>query len=140
MPIEEKESFRWVQNIRETVDLFDDPDRCVHVGDRESDIFELFCEAEKKQAKFLVRIQTDRLAKDGFSKITAEMKSSPIKGRHRIEVRNEKGQASIVDLDIHFEKIIVHPPIGKKSRYPALTLTIINAKERGTPKGRKKIE
>ncbi len=77
VPIEEKESFRWVQNIRETVDLFDDPDRCVHVGDRESDIFELFCAAEKKQAKFLVPIQTDRLAKDGFPKISAEM------NRHR---------------------------------------------------------
>ena len=131
VPIEEKESYRWVQNLRETANLFDDPNRCVHVGDRESDIFELFCEADKKQAKFLVRIQTDRLAKDGFSKVSAEMKSAIIKGRHRIEVQDLKGQVSTVNFDIKFEKIIVHPPIGKKSRYPALALTIIYAKERG---------
>ena len=34
----------------------------------------------------------------------------------------------------------VLPPIGKQQRYPALTLTVIHAEERGTPKNRKKIE
>lgn len=31
------------------------------------------------------------------------------------------------------------PPIGKQKRYPALTLTVIYAEERGNPKNRKKI-
>ncbi len=30
----------------------------------------------------------------------------------------------------------VHPPIGKHQRYPALSLTVIHAHERGTPQGR----
>ena len=34
----------------------------------------------------------------------------------------------------------VLPPIGKQKRYPALTLTVIHADERGAPKNRKKIE
>src|SRR5205085_4129828 len=34
----------------------------------------------------------------------------------------------------------VLPPIGKQKRYPALTLTVIHAEERGTPKNRKKID
>ena len=34
----------------------------------------------------------------------------------------------------------VLPPIGKQKRYPALTLTVIHAQERGTPKSRKKID
>ncbi|WP_246740365.1 hypothetical protein [Bradyrhizobium sp. LCT2] len=37
-------------------------------------------------------------------------------------------------------KIRVLPPIGKQKRYFALTLTVIHAEERGTPKNRKKIE
>lgn len=69
------------------------------------------------------------------------MKSSRVKDRHRIEVRDFRGQASTVDLDIQVEKIFVHPPIVKKNRYPTLALTIIYAKERGvSPKGRRKIE
>ena len=45
VPIEEKESFRWLENLRQSTDLLDDPTRCVHIGDRESDIYELFCTA-----------------------------------------------------------------------------------------------
>ena len=37
-------------------------------------------------------------------------------------------------------QIRVLPPIGKQKRYPALTLTVIHAEERGAPKTRKKIE
>ena len=36
--------------------------------------------------------------------------------------------------------IRVLPPIGKQKRYPALTLTVIHAEERGAPKNRKKID
>ena len=140
VPIEEKESYRWIQNLRETADYFDQPQRCVHVGDRESDIYELYCEAEKRGAKFIVRIQTDRLAEDGSSKISEEMKLVKIKGRHRIEVRDAKGNISVVNLELQYRQMIVNPPIGKQKRYPNLPLTIIYARDRGNPKGRKRIE
>jgi hypothetical protein len=38
------------------------PERCVHVADRESDIYELFCLAQDLGTRFLVRVQTNRLA------------------------------------------------------------------------------
>ncbi|GLS39338.1 hypothetical protein GCM10010869_49350 [Mesorhizobium tianshanense] len=38
MPIE-KESFRWLENMRQSIALFGDPARCIHVGDRERDIY-----------------------------------------------------------------------------------------------------
>ncbi|MET4022039.1 hypothetical protein [Bradyrhizobium sp. S3.2.12] len=43
-------------------------------------------------------------------------------------------------LEIRYRKNRVLPPIGKQKRYPALTLTVIQAEERGTPKNRKKID
>jgi hypothetical protein len=39
VPIEEKESIRWLQNLNQSTTLLGDPQRCVHVGDRESDIY-----------------------------------------------------------------------------------------------------
>ena len=42
VPIEQKESFRWLENLRQSTALFAEPQRCVHIGDRESDIYELF--------------------------------------------------------------------------------------------------
>ena len=42
-PIDGKESYRWLENLRQSTALFGEPQRCVHIGDRESDIYELFC-------------------------------------------------------------------------------------------------
>jgi hypothetical protein len=36
--------------------------------------------------------------------------------------------------------MVVRPPIGKQKDYPELLLTVIHAQERGTPKGREKID
>lgn len=47
VPIEKKESIRWIENVKQSTELLDDPRRCVHIGDRESDIFELFCAAKE---------------------------------------------------------------------------------------------
>jgi hypothetical protein len=55
IPIEKKESFRWIENLRQSTSPLGDPDRCVHIGDRECDIFELFCAASELGTHFLVR-------------------------------------------------------------------------------------
>lgn len=43
VPIEEKESYRWLENLRQSTALLQCSERCVHIGDRESDIYELYC-------------------------------------------------------------------------------------------------
>ena len=65
VPIEEKESFRWLENMRQSTALTVNPRDCVHIGDRESDIFELFALADEIGTNFLVRTCVDRLAQDG---------------------------------------------------------------------------
>ncbi|WP_199773610.1 hypothetical protein [Rhizobium sp. NXC24] len=59
--------------MRESIALFGDAARCIHVGDRESDIYELFCTAHELGTHFLVRTCVDRLADDGKRTIVAEM-------------------------------------------------------------------
>jgi len=139
VPIEEKESFRWLENLRQSTALFDDPARCVHIGDRESDIYELFCTAQELGTHFLVRTCVDRLAGGGEHTIANEMDEEPVKGLHRVDVRDKKGNLSQAVLEIRYRRIHVLPPIGKQKQYPELTLTVIQAQERGTPKAREKI-
>ena len=140
VPIEKKESIRWLENLRQSTELLDDPGRCVHIGDRESDIYELFCAAQEVGTHFLVRTCVDRLAGDGDHTIADEMDEVAVKGLHRVEVRDSNGDPDEAILEIRYRKIRVLPPIGKQRRYPALTLTVIHAEERGTPKNRKKID
>jgi hypothetical protein len=139
VPIDKKESVRWLENVRQSTELLGDPGRCVHIGDRESDIYELFCLAHEMGTHFLIRTCVDRLAGDGGHTIADEMEEVAVKGLHRIEVRDDRGEPDQAVLEIKYRKIRVLPPIGKQKKYPALTLTVIHAEERGTPKHREKI-
>jgi hypothetical protein len=140
VPIEKKESIRWLENLQQSTKLLNDPARCIHIGDRESDIYELFCTAQQLATHFLVRTCVDRLAGDGTGTIASEMRQVRIQGLHRIQVRDKKGDLSEAVLEIRYSRLVVHPPIGKQKNYPNLILTVIHATERGTPRGRDKIE
>jgi hypothetical protein len=140
VPIEQKESYRWLENVKQSTALLDDPRRCVHIGDRESDIYELFCTAQKAGTHFLLRTCVDRLAGDGNHTISAEMKAVRVQGLHRISVRDKQGEVSEAVLEIRYHRIRVLPPIGKQKQYPALDLTVIYAQERKVPRGRDPID
>jgi hypothetical protein len=140
VPIERKESYRWLENLRQSTARFEDPERCVHIGDREGDIYELFCVAQELGTHFLVRTCVDRLAEEGSGTISEEMQHAPLQGLHRIEVRNRHGKVSDAVLEIRYRRLIVLPPIGKQKKYPRLVLTVIYAQERGQPQGRDKID
>ena len=140
IPIEKKESIRWVENVQQSTELLGDPGRCVHIGDRESDIYELFCAAHQAGTHFLIRTCVDRLAGDGDHTIADEMEEVAVKGLHRIDVRDNNDGPGEAVLEVRYRRIRVQPPIGKQKRYPALTLTVIYAQERGTPTNRKKID
>ena len=55
VPIERKESVRWLDNFRQSIELLGQPARFIHVGDRESDIFELYCLTRDLGSHFLAR-------------------------------------------------------------------------------------
>jgi len=94
VPIEQKESVRWLDNLKQATTQLGHPARCVHVGDRESDIFELFCAAREAETHFLVRTCVDRLAGQGKTTVAKAMAREPIRGSHEVEVRDDHGRVS----------------------------------------------
>ncbi len=140
VPIEAKESIRWLENLKQSTELLGEPSRCVHIGDRESDIYELFCAAQENGSKFLVRTCVDRLAGDGQRTIAVAKRRTKPKATYRVEVRDAKGTVSEATVKVKYLRLRVHPPIGKQKQYPALILTVIHASESSTPSGRDKID
>lgn len=138
--IEKKESIRWIDSLKQSTQRLGDPDRCIHIGDRESDIYELFCESQEAKTHFLVRTCVNRLAGDGTHTVYDEMSAERVKVVHRIPIVNNKGITSQATLEIRYRRLLVNPPIGKHKRYPVLSLTVIYAQERGKPKDRDPID
>lgn len=136
IPIEQKESIRWLENVRQSTSNLGDATRCVHIGDRESDIYELFCECQSLGTHFVFRTCVDRRAEGGEVTVNDVMQKRRVKAVHRVEVMDDKGRPSTAVLEIKYHSLVVCPPIGKEKRYGNLTLTVIHAVERGTPKDR----
>lgn len=140
VPIEAKQSVRWLENVQRSTALLGEPARCIHIGDRESDIYELFCTAQASGTKFLVRTCVDRLAEEGQHTIAAVMRRVKVKTVHQVEVRDVKGVVSEATLRVKYHRLRVLPPIGKQKQYPPLILTVIQAQETSTPRWREKID
>ena len=133
VPIEEKESMCWLDNVRQASALFGQPEQCVHIGDRGSDIYELFCEARNAGAHFIFRTCADRLAGDGTHTVATYMRQVHCRGLHRLEVRDSQGHSCSAVLELKYCRVRLLPPRAKQKRYPALTLTVLQAAEREAP-------
>lgn len=89
---------------------------------------------------FLIRTCVDRLARDGGHTIAQEMDEVGVKGLRRVQTSDQNGNIVDVVLEVRYRHIKVRPPIGKQSRYPVLSLTVIHAREWEYPGNRKSIE
>jgi len=138
-PIEEKESVRWLENLRAATTRLGEAGRCVHIADQESDIYELFCLAGELGTHFLIRSQAARLADGGPKTLAEKLDQTPRRGLYRITVRDGRGELSEVELEIRYRRFQLQPPHGKQRRYPELWVNVIEARERGVPCGREKI-
>ena len=140
VPIEGKESMRWLANLRQSTELLGEAARRVHITDREGDIWELFCLARELDTHFLVRRCVDRLAGDGFHKVSDAMAEVRVQGLHRVAVRDDKGKPGTAQVEVSYRRMTVLPPIGKQKRYPTLVLTLLHAREPQEPVGRPRID
>ena len=80
MPLETKESIRWLEHLPHFMALEGAPQRCLPMGDRESDSYEVFGLAQKQRTQFLVRPWVDRVAGDGTTLISKFLSQAPVKG------------------------------------------------------------
>ena len=140
VPIEGKESMRWLANLRQSTELLGDPVRYVHIADREGDIWGLFCLARELDTHFLIRRCVDRLAGDGSHKLSDAMAEVKVQGLHRVVVRDDKGKPGTAQVEVSYRRLTVRPPVGEQKRYPTLVLTVLHAREPQEPEGRPRID
>ena len=84
VPIEGKESMRWLANLRQSTELLGEASRCIHIADRAGDIWELFYLARELDTHFLVRRCVDRVCGDGSHKVSDAMAEVKVQGLHRV--------------------------------------------------------
>jgi hypothetical protein len=89
----------------------------VSVGDRESDIYELFglALAEADGPRLLIRAEQDRLLADGQGHLWPWVEQQPVAGLQEIQVPRHGSQpARLARLQVRFAPVSLPPPRGKE--------------------------
>jgi len=135
--IEEKESFKWLKSYRATsrVQSSCPATMLVSVGDRESDIYELFCEAQNTSggAELLIRAERSRNRKVGQAHLWEEMGNLSVAGYQTVQVpRKGSRPAREAKLEVRYAHVELDPPKGKD--LPRVKVWAVYAREIGHAK------
>lgn len=104
LPIQLKESYRWIKCMRESKEVLDNKDIVV-VSDREGDIYEAFEEAYELDIDVVIRSQHDRIL-EGDLKITEELSTTKVCGTHKVTIPSSGSRKEqVLNLDLRFKKI-----------------------------------
>jgi len=156
-PIEQKESFRWIQGHRDLVKIAKKTPktRYLTVMDRDGDIYELFLDAEatRKRVGVLVRAQYNRRLEDKERKLFDELKASKAKAtiktiiprqRWKKVKRDKPGQEALPGreavLTLRYQEVTLRPPRSDLRDKGVIKLWAVCAREENPPAGAKRIE
>ncbi len=152
LPIEEKESIRWLDSMKKTASIFEGQHKqVVTIADREADIYDLFQLADRMNTQFLVRASQNRKINKTaiYSDISGEMlwdfmKKKKNKGTIQVNVPKKDDQPKrLANCMIKFEKVNVFPPRNYKGATIGnlnLDIYAIHVVEKYPPKNADKIE
>ena len=89
-PIEEKESFRWLETMEKSNAGIPESIKVINICDREGDMYELYEKAVLEGKSFLIRVTQNRYSLNN-EKIIHEIKKIPFKGSREVVIpRNPK--------------------------------------------------
>lgn len=135
LPIEEKESYRWIEAFEQVIALTPENVQVVTVCDREADFYEMFVMAEEKHAELLVRANTDRRLDEEAKYLWAKVESQRKAGDLTVDmVGNDKRKARQATVSVGFCTVTLRPPWRpQKKKLPPITLTAILVREDHPP-------
>ena len=144
LPIEEKESYRWLSNYQAVaaVQARNPHITLVSVGDREADIYELFAEAAKnpKGPKLLIRAQHNRELQDEQARLIETIENMPIAGYQNVHLPRQKDRkARDATLTIRHAAVTLSPP-QDKPHLPPINVWAVLAREEKAPKNAEPID
>jgi Transposase DNA-binding/Transposase Tn5 dimerisation domain len=141
-PLEEKESFRWLEGYRRICDLQSvlPQTRLVFVADRESDLFELFEQGQTGEAAWLIRAVQDRKLTDG-RRLREAMEEASVVGMLEFDLPAGPGRpARPVVQTLRTARLKLKPPYRPGKKLHASEVTAILAREENPPAGMEPIQ
>lgn len=142
LPIEEKESHKWLATPLAARAELAGAALMTVVADREADIYELFARLPDERTHVLIRATKDRALAEKGGRLFATIADTPEIGRLSFELVGRPGRkARTVTLAVRFCPVTLRQPrVGADKRDPrSLTLTLVEVGEIDPPPGEEAI-
>ena len=154
-PIEEKESFRWLEGYRLACDLAEElpQTQIISIADREADIYECFLEARKpgppRRAEWIIRARENRSLPERdpeagpscYRKLFDAIGEAPVWGKRTLQLpKTPKRKARKASVTIRAKRICLKAPYRPDERLPDVEINAVLVREENPPPGEEPIE
>ena len=142
-PIEEKESYKWVESVLRMRNRIPADTQVVMVGDAESDVYELLVAAEACEVDFLIRAAQDRaLLEPATARIRKTVLLAPVKATMEIKVAAKQNEpARVAQVSVRYRRVKLQPPSRPNGSnfcplpLPPITIYAVSVRECNPPEG-----
>lgn len=157
LPVEEKESYRWLEVLKKTNEVMGDR-KVVTVCDREADLYDFFKISQQLSSPVLVRAKADRTinrksryAEKGVVKLWEYMQQQPESGFYTIDIpmkskakHCKERQARSAKVSVRFGSFQFNPPRNnpkhKKEHLPDIEMNAVYVLEQNPPNPEEAVE
>lgn len=133
LPIEEKESNKWLVAAQQSKEWLAPGNTMTMVGDRESDIYEYFADVPDEKTHVLVRSNWDRKVSSGL-KLSDELNQIDWQFCFEVDIAGNRNRiARRAKLQTRWRKVEIVSNRHKSSKYPdSIQLTVVEVLEHDT--------
>lgn len=155
IPIEEKETFCWIEGLRDTMDVAAQmpQTRLINVCDREADFFEMFEEHRRNQCvDLLVRANHNRGIIEEPLKLFEAIRQASLQTKVQIPIPRQSARPKLskkkartkrparqAELEVRYQRIQLCPPRYYSGKAP-IDIWILHAVEASPPEGAARVE
>jgi hypothetical protein len=159
LPIEEKESFRWLQGLRHARQVAQELPQvqCICVCDSEADIYHLFAEPRgERLVHWLIRACQERNAENaaGFQGVIRDcVLAAPVLYTQEISLRGRRAKTSCetrtrresresrrAEVEVRAARVTLQPPADRDRPLPPIPVNVVLVREANPPADEEPVE
>ena len=130
LPIEEKESYRWIKNVEHARALISKEVTLTIIGDRENDMYEEFVRVPDANTHVLVRSRINRNIEGASGKLYTHLRQQSLAGTSTVALAaNNSRTKRTATLEIRYARVEITAPQRYKGTSKSVGLYAVEAKE-----------
>ncbi len=134
LPIEERESYKWISSSLKTKKVLNQAQEIIIIQDREGDIYEQFCTVPDSRTHLLIRAKSNRVI-DKEDKLFEYISGQPLQGLYSIELEGDRRRnikKRTATIEVRFSQVVINSTTHTAKHLPKkVALYAIEAKEIG---------